>query len=78
MIHLVYFLKKGIAGLVVKKMPSDLVFIRLQPGVHFGEYDFLQNLGHRMFSAKALSDVELFLLDKKDLYRVDQQFRDVT
>lgn len=36
-----YFLRKGTVGLVVRKFPSDLVFLKVQQGSYFGEYDLL-------------------------------------
>ena len=66
---------------MIRKFPSDLVFIRVQEGSYFGDYDFLisgDNEGKRSFTSKALSDVELLLLDKKDLYKVDLEFKSIT
>ncbi len=65
----------------MRKFPSDLVFIRVEQASYFGEYDFLvsgASEGRRTFTTKALTDVELLLLDKKDLYKVDLEFKDVT
>ena len=45
---------------MIRKFPSDLVFIRVQEGSYFGDYDFLisgDNEGKRSFTSKALSDV---------------------
>ena len=75
----IYFIKKGEAAFVERRPTVDLVFGTLRQGAHFGDIDFT-NLEEgatncRHFSVKAKKDMELLLLEKADLYAVDNNFK---
>ena len=57
----------------------DLVFALNKPGSFFGHLDFAAAPHHpphlepaRQFSVKALSDVELLVLEKQDLFKIEE------
>ena len=78
-LNLVYFLKKGSVGFVTRReSPPDLIYATLREGSCFGDTDFLSlNTPNprRQFSVKALTDVEILLLQKSDLLKIGVEFK---
>lgn len=75
-----YFLKKGEVGYVTRRrVGPDLIYASLNQGSVFGETDLIPFRGdepeRRSFSVKALTDVELLLLQKTDLYSLGSEFK---
>ena len=60
---------------------NDHPFIAIDEGLCFGEMDFLclndKQDGKRKFSVKALTDCDLLLLSKANLYCADAEFEDI-
>ena len=75
----IYFIKKGEAAFVERRHRADLIFGKLREGTHFGDIDFT-NLSEgdnpsRHFTVKAMTEMDLLLLEKEDLYAVDNCFK---
>ena len=78
-VELVYFLKRGTCAYVVQQGEADVVFAINKEGTFFGELEFSissdQTEVPRKFPVKALTDVEVMVLEKNDLYKIDLQFK---
>ena len=76
----VYFIKRGEAAFVDKRPAADLVFATNLAGSYFGDVDFAASdelhESKRLYSVKAMTDMDLFLLKKEDIYNMDQEFKD--
>ena len=75
----IYFIKKGEAAFVEKRNKADLVFGTLVEGSHFGDIDFTNmeegDTSRRNFTVKARKEMDLLLLEKSDLFAVDNNFK---
>lgn len=75
----IYFIKKGEAAFVERRPRADLIFATHRPGSHFGDIDFAHliegEVSTRHFTVKARTDMDLLLLEKADLYSVDNSFK---
>ena len=79
-LFLVYFIKKGEVGFNFhKERPPDLIYATVKEGNYFGDVDFMKDEENedykRLFSVKAMSDLELLLLEKSDLYQIGLEFK---
>ncbi|CDW85371.1 cation channel family protein [Stylonychia lemnae] len=78
----IYFLVSGQAGYALHQH-DNLVYLIIDKGYYFGEIDFIhfdengETDGKRKFSAKAIEDCDLLVLNKHDLLEADQEFNDV-
>lgn len=72
----IYFLVSGQAGYALHEH-DDTVYVIIDKGYYFGEIDFIymndqgENDGKRKFSAKAIEDCDLLVLQKTDLLLAD-------
>ena len=77
--YLVYFVKEGETAYYERKHDADLIFAVNGVGSYFGDVDFTLAGGtpdaKRFYSVKALSDVTVLALHKKDLYTLDEEFK---
>ncbi len=77
----IYFIKHGEAAYVERRPRADLIFATNKPGSYFGDIDFAAGDGQepsRQFTVKAKTDMELLVLQKSDLYSIDNEFREET
>ena len=78
-IDAIYFIKKGEAAFVYRRTRADLVYAVNKEGTHFGDIEFVfsteEEEARRQYSVKALSDLELLVLEKDDLYALDLEFK---
>lgn len=76
----VYFIKRGEAAFVEKRSAADLIFATNITGSYFGDVDFAASdelkESKRLYSVKAMSDMDLLLLKKEDIYEMDMEFKD--
>jgi CRP-like cAMP-binding protein len=76
----IYFLSKGKAALVISDK-QDIAYLQIDSGFYFGEVDLLETdknkSGRRQFTAKALSDCEVYVLSVSDLYKINVDFNNV-
>ncbi len=76
----VYFIKSGEAAYVERRPQADLVFHREGPGSHFGDVDYAassqDNESVRLFTLKAMSDMDLLFLEKEELFNIDIEFKE--
>lgn len=63
----------------MRQEEADVVFAINKEGSCFGELDFaisaLNKEAVRQYPVKALSNVELLVLEKQDLYKIDMEFK---
>ena len=75
----IYFIKSGEAAYVEPRGEADLTFAHIYAGSFFGDVDFTASThmseSKRLFSVKALSDMDLLLLSKEDLFDIDIEFK---
>ena len=75
----VYFVKKGKAAYVEKRTVADLMFAYCHQGGYFGDEDFAASNqtseSKRLFTVKAVSDMDLLLLEKNVLFNIDVEFK---
>ncbi len=75
----IYFIKEGEASYVEKRPRADLIFATNKPGSYFGDVEFAIMTENkdpkRHFCVKAKTDLDLLLLEKEDLYSVDNEFK---
>ena len=75
----IYFVKKGEAAYVEKRTHADLMFAYCHEGGYFGDVDFAASNqtseSKRLFSVKALTDMDLLLLEKSVLFNIDVEFK---
>lgn len=57
---------------------ADQIFATVQPGAFFGDIDFTQSDVdcRRLMSIKALTDMDLYLLEREDLFQLDIDFKE--
>ena len=71
-------MKKGETAYYERKQEADLIFAVNGAGSYFGDVDFTLSSrttdAKRFYSVKALSDVTVLALHKKDLYTLDEEF----
>ena len=71
----IYFIKKGEAAFVERRPSADLIFATNTAGSYFGEIDFTQIHSTsdiaRRFTVKAKTDMDLLLLESKEMYSID-------
>lgn len=78
----VYFLVSGQAGYVLPDFDNS-VYVIIEQGYYFGEIDFIymdeegNTDGKRKFTAMAVEDADLLVLQKNDLLKADEEFEDV-
>ena len=78
----VYFLVSGQAGYVNPEFGNS-VYVIIEQGYYFGEIDFIymdddgNTDGKRKFTAMAVEDADLLVLQKNDLLKADEEFEDV-
>ena len=77
--QLVYFIKTGETAYFEHKKDADLIFAINRAGSYFGDVDFTLASStvdaRRFYSVKTLSDVTVLALHKKDLYNLDEDFK---
>ena len=75
----IYFIKSGEAAFVERRPRADLIFATNKPGSYFGDIDFAvinqRREATRLFSVKARTDMDLLLLEKDDLFLLENQFK---
>lgn len=56
-----------------------MIYATVKEGNYFGDVDFMSDEDNedykRLFSVKAMSDLELLLLEKSDLYQIGLEFK---
>ena len=74
----IYFIRDGTAAYVHQQPEADLVYASCPRGSYFGDLGFLQidpsAPATRLFSVKALSDLDLLLLPKSALPAIHTRF----
>ena len=64
---------------MLQQSEADVVFAINKEGSYFGELEFAissdQQEVARKFAVKALTDVEVLVLEKSDLYKIDLEFK---
>ncbi len=62
-----------------KRPGADLVYAINMLGSNFGDIDFTasneEQEAKRLFSVKAMSDIDLLFLQKEDLFELDMEFK---
>ena len=76
----IYFIRDGTAAYVRQQPGADLVYASCPPGSYFGDLSLLQvkkakTPSVRLFSVKALSDLDLLLLPKSALHNIHARFQ---
>ncbi len=76
----IYFIKRGEAVYVERQPMADLIFASHGDGSHFGDVDFVTlteggSPQQRLFTVKAKTEMDLLLLEKADLFSLDNAFK---